>query len=302
MAGRCIIEPDAGPGDAPLSGHACDNCGTWLHGSHCHSCGAPRVEGRDLSIRRFALEAIQEITSLEHSKLLRTVAALIFRPGFLASEYFSGRRVRYVKPFALALAVLAIHLFAFSVSNSVSMYDVGKFAATQKQLLAGSRADEGALVSTQIEREAAARGVSGPVVEQEVNDDWARNASLMQIPLILLFAFALQLVHIRSRRYFVEHLVFSMYAISFAVLTVVLMWPIYYFLGTSLGTGTAIVAIAKNIVDATWLVLATRTFYRRSLKKSVLLGLLSYVSYYAVFAILHQIALSMAMSAAVSGG
>lgn len=302
MAGRCIIEADAGPGDAPLSGHACDNCGTGLHGSHCHSCGAPKVEGRDLSIRRFALEAAQEVTSLEHSKLLRTVAALIFRPGFLASEYFSGRRVRYVKPFALALAVLALHLFAFSVSNSVSMYDVGKFAATQKQLLAGTGADQGALVSTRIEREAAARRVSERVVEQEVNDDWARNASLMQIPLILLFALALQLVHIRSRRYFVEHLVFSMYAISFAALTVVLMWPAYYLLGTSLGTGTAILAIAKNIVDATWLVLATRTFYGRSLKKSVLLGLLSYVSYYAVFAILHQIALSTAMSAAISGG
>ena len=259
------------------------------------------MESRDLSIRRFASEAAQEITSLEHSKLFRTVAALLFRPGLLTVEYFSGRRVRYVKPFALTLAVLALHLFAFSVSNTSSMYDVGKVIATQKSML-GSQGNEAARpIEAGIRKESAERGVNPRYVEQEINDKWVRNSSFLQIPLIVVLALLLQLVHLSSRRYFVEHLVFSMHVISFTGLTVVMMWPIYYFRGTELTAAAAAISFAKFIIDATWIVIATRTFYGRSLGKSLLLGLISYVGYYLVFFAMSQLALILALRSTFAG-
>ncbi len=298
--GRSITD---GPREATLPASACENCGAELLGGFCHSCGAPQVSERDLSIRRFAGEATQEITSVEHSKLLRTLRALLFRPGFLTKEYFSARRVRYVRPLALVLAVLALHLFAFSISNTVSMYDIGRQAAGEEKLLASmgiehSEASRGLLLSSRIQAEAARRGVPAEAIEREIDDKWARNASLMQIPLIVLFSLALQLIHFRSRRYYVEHLVFSMHAISFAALTVVFLWPAYYWLGIELKAATLALAIGKYVVDGTWLVLATRTFYGHSLRKSVALGLLTYVAYYLAFFPLHQLAMTLALLSA----
>lgn len=259
------------------------------------------MASRDLSLRRFASEATQEVTSLEHSKLLRTVTALLFRPGLLTVEYFSARRVRYVKPFALTLAALALHLFAFSLSNTVSMYDIGKFAAGQEAMLETFPVKPEHLVSTRIKSEAAKRKVDPRVLEQEINDKWARNASLLQIPLILLFALVLQLVHFRARRFAVEHLVFSMHVISFSVLTVVLMWPIYFFSGTQVTAAATAIAVAKGLIDTSWLTLATRRFYRYSLKRALALGLLSFVGYYVAFGILYQLAMTLALRSASAG-
>lgn len=260
------------------------------------------ISKRDLSLRRFAGEATEEITSLEHSKLLRTVRALLFRPGFLTREYFSARRVRYVKPLALVLAILALHLFAFSISNTVSMYDIGRHAAAEEKLVSSMGGNQtrakSLLVSSRIRAEAERRRVPAEAIEREIDEKWARNASLMQVPLIVLFSLALHLVHLRSQRYYVEHLIFAMHAISFVVLTVVIMWPIYYWLGIRLNATSAAIAIGKYIVDGTWLVIATRTFYGYSLKKSVALGLLTYVAYYVAFFPLHQLALSLALRSA----
>jgi hypothetical protein len=44
-------------------------------------------------------------------RMWRTLAALLFRPGFLTREYFAGRRRRYIRPARLFL-VLSIALFA----------------------------------------------------------------------------------------------------------------------------------------------------------------------------------------------
>jgi hypothetical protein len=50
-------------------------------------------------------------------KLWRTLAALLFRPGFLTCEYFAGRRRRYVRP---ARLFLASSLVLFAVLRVVS--------------------------------------------------------------------------------------------------------------------------------------------------------------------------------------
>jgi predicted amidophosphoribosyltransferase len=59
---------------------ACPECGTAFVGDYCQRCGEKRPEARDLSVRHFLADAAKELTSLD-SKLLRTVWALLFRPG-----------------------------------------------------------------------------------------------------------------------------------------------------------------------------------------------------------------------------
>ena len=58
----------------------------------------------------FLREATGRYVSLD-GRLWRTLAGLLFRPGFLTREYFAGRRRRYIRPARLFL-VLSLALFA----------------------------------------------------------------------------------------------------------------------------------------------------------------------------------------------
>lgn len=282
-----------------LSGAACQNCGALLAGAWCHACGAPDLHARDLSLRRAAADMAEEVTNLQRSKLLRTLGALLFRPGFLTAEYFTARRVRYVKPFTLTLAILAVYLFAFSVTPDTSMYDIRRMAEIEEQQ--GNHVRNMGPISIRLQLRAQKQGRTVAALEEEVNDKWARNASLLQIPLIVVYALLLQLLLIRSKRYFTEHLVFSMHLISFTGLTVVMMWPIYYWQGITIDTAAIGVAVGKFILDLVYVVLATRFFYRFGTGKAVLLGLLAYAGYYVVFILLYQLALFLALLSAFRG-
>ncbi len=61
-------------------------------------------------MRAFLRDAAGRYVALD-GRLWRTMAALLFRPGFLTREYFAGRRWRYIRPGRLFL-VLSIALFA----------------------------------------------------------------------------------------------------------------------------------------------------------------------------------------------
>ncbi|HYG47204.1 MAG TPA: DUF3667 domain-containing protein [Allosphingosinicella sp.] len=284
------------PSEEAAGGAACQNCGAGLAGGWCHACGAPDLEARDLSLRRAAADMFEEITNLQRSKLLRTIGALLFKPGFLTAEYFTARRVRYLKPFTLTLSVLALYLFAFSVTPDTSLYDIRRMAAVEEQQ--GDHIRNMGPISIRLQLRAQKQGRSVAALEEEINDKWVRNASLLQIPLIVVYALLLLLVHLRGRRYFAEHLVFSMHVISFTTLTVVMMWPIYFAVGISLGAAGIAITVAKFILDTAYVVLATRTFYRCGTGKAVLLGLIAYIGYYVVFILLYQLALFLALLSA----
>lgn len=55
----------------------CPSCLETLVGEFCHRCGEKSRGSRDLSLRHFAAEAAGELTSIEHSKLWRTLRALL---------------------------------------------------------------------------------------------------------------------------------------------------------------------------------------------------------------------------------
>lgn len=77
----------------------CKNCAHPLSGPYCHQCGQS-IRGSDRFIFTLVNEAFEDIFSL-NSRAWKTISSLLFRPGFLSKEYFSGRRVRYIPPVRL---------------------------------------------------------------------------------------------------------------------------------------------------------------------------------------------------------
>jgi hypothetical protein len=102
----------------------CSNCGTPLLGEHCYHCGQP-VKGL---VRRFSsvLGDIADTLFEIDTRLTRTVAPLLLRPGYLSTEYFAGRRVRYVSPVRLFFFVSVIAFFVaqwtFDAGNTQAIH------------------------------------------------------------------------------------------------------------------------------------------------------------------------------------
>lgn len=88
---------------------ACRNCNAPVTGEFCAACGQETALKLPTA-RAFLREATGRYFSLD-GRMWRTLAALLFRPGFLTREYFAGRRRRYIRPARLFL-VLSLALFA----------------------------------------------------------------------------------------------------------------------------------------------------------------------------------------------
>ena len=87
----------------------CRNCGAPAPGAYCPVCGQ-ETQARLPKFTQFLREAAGRYVALD-GRLWKTLAALLFRPGFLTREYLSGRRRRYIRPARLFL-VASLLLFA----------------------------------------------------------------------------------------------------------------------------------------------------------------------------------------------
>jgi hypothetical protein len=86
----------------------CANCGQQLEGPYCSHCGQPANERNDHSLRRYLNESFAVLTSAD-SRAVRSIRALLQRPGLLTAEYFLGRRASYVAPLQLFLFFTALY-------------------------------------------------------------------------------------------------------------------------------------------------------------------------------------------------
>jgi Protein of unknown function (DUF3667) len=252
----------------------CPECGGALVGDFCHGCGEKRPEARDLSVKHFFTEAAQELTSVEHSKLFHTVWSLLFRPGSLTREWIAGRRRRYLKPLNLCLGVLALSLFAYSVYKPVSMYDVEKFVRA-------NRREDSVKV---FERFAQRKHMELGAAFDRINEKWQRYMSFAPLLIVGGFALVLQLVFISTRRFFVEHLVFSMHFVSFSTLLVVLLWPVYFFVGLKPGGAyNLLLAVCKWALDITYMFYAVRSVYGLGRGRTLLASVVLVAGYFLVY-------------------
>jgi hypothetical protein len=296
-AGAAAVEASRAPETAaPGVAEGCPECGERLLGDFCHRCGEKRPESRDLSVRHFLRDTVQEVTSLD-SKLTRTLLTLLFRPGRLTTEWVAGRRARYLKPLNLCLGIFAISVFAFTVSKQVSMFDIGTILDEERRQAEELKIEGGGAFGRLFDRAVARKGVAREALEDAVSDRWQRNVSLIQPVQIILLAALLQIVYFFSRRYFVEHLVFSMHFLAFAVLTTTLLWPVYYLIGIKPTQLNMVIAALKFAVDIFYLFVALRLFYRGSPVLAAVRALVVFAGYFSIYIFTYLVAMIAAVTA-----
>jgi hypothetical protein len=265
----------------------CPSCGAPLAGDYCHRCGEKSEASRNLSLRHFAGEAAQEFTSVEHSKLFRTLRALLFKPGFLTAEWVAGRRRPYMKPLNLCLGVLALNLFLLSIHRPDTTYSMAFLLAN----------DNGGVIAKFLDKWAARRNMSREALVERINDRWRGYGGMppLQIFNAFLFAFLLALVHLFSKRYFVEHLVFSLHFVSFSLLTSALLWPFYFVGGLDPKTLDLARSLLSMLLDAVYLFVALRVFYERAAFKNLLRSVVLLAGYFAISIVTYTVTLIAAL-------
>lgn len=89
----------------------CLNCGAAIHGRYCHVCGQENTDPKE-SFWHLVTHFIHDITHFD-GKFFSTLKYLLFKPGFLPSEYGKGKRTSYLHPVRMYVFTSAIFFLYF---------------------------------------------------------------------------------------------------------------------------------------------------------------------------------------------
>ncbi|MEX0943903.1 MAG: DUF3667 domain-containing protein [Pseudomonadales bacterium] len=152
-----------------LSGEAsCPNCNTPLKGNWCYNCGQSQ-KPIDRFFFSLVSEAFDDVFSWD-SRTARTLFALIFRPGFLTTEYFAGRRARYLPPLRLYLVSSILFFFLLSLQIMGSQEAAVIFDGKSTRILVEE--DIAPKVDTQADQQITREKKNGANAHPQTESDW----------------------------------------------------------------------------------------------------------------------------------
>ncbi|UII80617.1 DUF3667 domain-containing protein [Flagellimonas sp. CMM7] len=104
-------------------GTKCLNCGHLLDVSdkYCPNCSQANST-KKLILRDFWDEFFSSIINYD-SKLLKTLYALLVKPGTITKDYIKGKRIAYTNPFRFLLSLAFLYFLMATYDNSLSNLD-----------------------------------------------------------------------------------------------------------------------------------------------------------------------------------
>jgi hypothetical protein len=104
-------------------GVKCLNCGHPLDISdrYCPNCSQANST-KKLTLKDFFDEFFSSLINYD-SKLLKTLSALLLRPGAITRDYIEGKRIAYTNPFRFLLSLAFIYFLIFTFNNRFADLD-----------------------------------------------------------------------------------------------------------------------------------------------------------------------------------
>lgn len=221
------------PGAPP---RLCQNCSAPLTGPYCAQCGQHDVDYHR-SFHHLAHDLLENLFHFE-GKFFASVAWLLARPGRLTNDFIAGRRVSQLNPLRFYLFVSVLFFLGLSLLNHGHILDIDRreidhlsieardntAAADQraaaektppaKAPAAPAKKPAGKLTidrDNDLGRRISDKFMSGALQPSEVVDALDHRVPTLFFLGVPLFALFLKLAYWRQRRYYIEHLIFSLH-------------------------------------------------------------------------------------------
>lgn len=260
----------------------CPNCGADREDKYCSSCGQKRIDRHEFAVRHFFGHLVHEVTHLDSNKILRTLTALVAKPGLLTKEYLAGRKGQYINPIRIYLTVSALYfLFAWG-----ALATAGGGGAQDMQ----SRP-----FFVQLARN---KGVEPSVLAVKVQEKAGKYSAVLRFASVLLSGLFLMLLFRGTGKFYVEHLIFSLhfYAFDFLIKCFV---AVFYL--TSDVTGHFVyIAVRSGYYAAAffYLLFAIRRVYAQGWTSTILKSAIQFLFEVGLFIALNMIGFFIALWAA----
>ena len=244
----------------------CLNCGAEVTGKFCSQCGQENVETKE-NFFHMVTHVIGDFFHFD-SKFFRSLIPLFTKPGFLTKQYWEGKRMHYIHPLRLFFFVTIVMVI---IANAY--YKKFEQQIKKEKVVTTTESTE---IRSKEEMEQDKRQANKIVTSVDKTFDYMA-AYLKYISFFLLPVYALgfKLLYIRSKRFYVDHLIYTMHLQSFAyvIISLVLLIPLFFLPSARDWFGKVVV-----ITSMAYLLFSLRYVYKQSWLKTILKTILA-VSY-----------------------
>ena len=173
-----------------------------MTGRFCPECGQENVDAHE-NFFHLVGHYTADFFHFE-SKIPRSVIPLLTKPGFLTKEYWEGRRIRYIHP-------LRLYLFVSVLFVASAAFYHQHFRKSEKAvvIVAGGQptAEEVERVK-KIDQELQTLVLAG-------KDRFFNDLKYIFFFMLPIYAFAFQILYRREKRFYIDHLVYTLHLQSF---------------------------------------------------------------------------------------
>ena len=108
-----------------IRGNKCLNCENDIseEDNFCSRCGQVN-DLKKVSLKQYLSAYFDDFLSFD-GRLLNTVVALIFKPGYVTKNYVEGRRISYVNPFRLYINITILFFLLLVLFSTYDQYKPG---------------------------------------------------------------------------------------------------------------------------------------------------------------------------------
>lgn len=211
--------------------HVCLNCGTPVLETFCPRCGQKKI-GLHPSLGDVLRDAASETFELD-GRVPRTLKPFLLQPGELTRAYMQGRRASFTAPFRLFVAVTLLWAIVSGLVAASTDYEA-EIAADEAALGEAPTADRERRLPITVEEDSAPwkkrlgrryaeLEAMTPAQEAAAEYELAAEAFPRAVLFLLpIFASMLGIVHLKTGRVYVEHLVFALHVHAYAFIWVTL--------------------------------------------------------------------------------
>lgn len=246
----------------------CLNCGTQVTGNFCSLCGQENIETRE-NFFHLAFHTIGDFFHFD-SKFFRSFVPLLTKPGFLTLEHWAGKRTSYIHPLRLFFFVTIV-----MVIMANAYYKKYEKQIKEERIIRTSTGDP-ASPEDKIKQERQGKKIVAGV--NKTFDYAAAYLKYLSFLLLPFYALAFKLLYVRHKKFYIDHLVYTLHLQSFVyiIVSIVLIIPLWitpsareWFMG---------VILVSMIL---YILLSLRKIYKQSWIKTILKTALA--SFYILF-------------------